>query len=89
MNYTYVYLPFQAEWHPLVDTIVAGRYPDPKLEGYVEDEPRSNDIIDADSGDIIAKLTDPGIKGIISVSDIFIRLLSRLRNVNSFYKLDS
>ncbi|QQP53215.1 DNA damage-binding protein 2, partial [Caligus rogercresseyi] len=38
--------PIIATWHPLVDLIVVGRYPDPKFEGYSKGEARSIDLID-------------------------------------------
>ena len=28
--------PIKATWHPLVDLVVAGRYPDPNFPGFIE-----------------------------------------------------
>ena len=58
----------QAHWHPLQDLIVVGRYPDKNFPGYVDNERRTIDIFDADSGKLVHQLYDPGATGLVSVS---------------------
>ncbi|KAM6960624.1 DNA damage-binding protein 2 [Aplochiton taeniatus] len=57
--------PIKATWHPTYDLIVAGRYPNEKI---CADDERTIDIFDANSGDLMCQLLDPGAPGIISVN---------------------
>ncbi|CAH1773007.1 unnamed protein product [Owenia fusiformis] len=60
--------PIKAQWHPLEDLIIVGRYPDPKFPGYTQGEKRTIDVFDADTGDVKCQLHDPGAPGIISLT---------------------
>ncbi|CAB4067705.1 DDB2 [Lepeophtheirus salmonis] len=60
--------PMIATWHPLVDLIVVGRYPDPKFEDYVEGEARSIDLIDPDKGSIEFQMSIPTDNRIASLN---------------------
>ncbi|XP_075783772.1 DNA damage-binding protein 2 isoform X2 [Pelodiscus sinensis] len=60
--------PIKATWHPRYDLIVAGRYPDPKFPGYTEDELRTVDIFDGNTGEMVCQLYDPNASGIISLN---------------------
>lgn len=57
--------PIKATWHPVYDLIVAGRYPNEKV---CPDDKRTIDIFDANSGELMCQLLDPGAPGIISVN---------------------
>ena len=63
-----IYIFFQAQWHPLEDIVVVGRYPDPKLPNYDPDETRSLDFFDAASGELLHQLEPSGQSGIISLN---------------------
>merc|ERR1719309_544190 len=56
----------EAVWHPLVDIVVCGRYPDPNFPGYEEGELRSVDMFNVDTGTCDHKLE--GMGGIISLN---------------------
>jgi len=60
--------PIKACWHPLIDIPFAGRYPDPALPDYVENELRSIDFFNPESGSPLLKLHQPGLDKIISLS---------------------
>ena len=60
--------PIKACWHPLADIPFAGRYPDPKFPGYVDGEIRSIDFFCPETGDNLLQLHQPGLPGIISLS---------------------
>ena len=59
--------PIKANWHPLVDLIVVGRYPDEKFPGYVKGELRTIDIIN-DDGAMQCQLNQPGLNKISSLN---------------------
>lgn len=52
--------PFKADWHPLEDIVVIGRYPDPKFPGYTPSEPRSVDFFDATDGSLLCQIQPAG-----------------------------
>nr|ACO14917.1 DNA damage-binding protein 2 [Caligus clemensi] len=60
--------PIIATWHPLVDMIVVGRYPDPNFEGFVDGEARSIDLIDPDKGTVEYQMTSPSENRIASLN---------------------
>ncbi|XP_028916023.1 DNA damage-binding protein 2 [Ornithorhynchus anatinus] len=60
--------PIKATWHPRYDLIVAGRYPDPKFEGFTPFELRTIDVFDGSSGEMVCQLYDPNSSGIISLN---------------------
>ena len=51
-----------------MDVVVAGRYPHDLFPGWVPGERRSVDVMDADSGAMLAQLTTPGTDKIISLN---------------------
>ncbi|KAL3861308.1 hypothetical protein ACJMK2_007344 [Sinanodonta woodiana] len=57
--------PIKATWHPLYDLIVVGRYPDPYL---CATDPRSIDIMDVVTGEIVCQLQDSEAPGIICLN---------------------
>lgn len=58
----------QANWHPLEDIVVIGRYPDPKFLGYQPTEPRCVDFFDASDGKLLYQLEPEGKNCIISLN---------------------
>jgi len=62
--------PVKAGWHPMVDLVVAGRYPDKAFPGTPADgsEPRSVDFFDVDSGAIVHQLVEAEINKIMSLN---------------------
>ncbi|XP_076445595.1 DNA damage-binding protein 2-like [Babylonia areolata] len=60
--------PIKASWHPLQDVIVVGRYPCKDFPGYTENERRTIDMIDADTGKMMCQLFDPSSPGIVSLT---------------------
>ncbi|KAL1123179.1 hypothetical protein AAG570_002266 [Ranatra chinensis] len=58
----------KASWHPLCDMVVVGRYPDPALPSFVEGELRTVDIFSAKTGKLMAQLSSPSCKGIMSLN---------------------
>ena len=62
--------PVRGTWHPLVDMIVAGRYPDPKFPGTIPDELRTIDFFDADTGSTEFQLHEPGLNMISSLNQV-------------------
>lgn len=60
--------PITANWHPLADLAVVGRYPDPNFPGYEEGEKRSIDLFCPESGKLLHRLHQPGLDKIISLS---------------------
>ncbi|KAF6214103.1 hypothetical protein GE061_011834 [Apolygus lucorum] len=60
--------PIKASWHPLVDLIVIGRYPDPSWPDY-ELEQRSIDIIDPKTGQCVLHLLSNQCKSIMSLNE--------------------
>ncbi|XP_022090418.1 DNA damage-binding protein 2-like isoform X2 [Acanthaster planci] len=60
--------PIKATWHPLYDLVVVGRYPDENFPSYQEEESRTIDVFDANSGDMVCQLLDPSVSGIISLN---------------------
>jgi hypothetical protein len=65
----------QASWHPLSDLVVVGRYPSPYCPDFTVGEKRTVDILDADTGRMVAQLHDPSTDRLVSVSvsNIFVR----------------
>lgn len=64
---------FQATWHPLQDLIVCGRYPDPAFPGSGK-ELRTIDVFDAESGDIVSQVYNPGTDGLCPVCTVYLNL---------------
>ena len=60
-----------------------GRYPDENLPGHVNGDQRTVDILHADSGAEVTRFSDPGVKGLISVSKLY-----SLIRPHFFYLLD-
>ena len=60
--------PVKAVWHPLVDLVVVGRYPDQAFAGTLPGELRTIDIFDADTGKIIYQKSEPGLNKIMSLN---------------------
>jgi len=60
--------PIRATWHPLVDLIVVGRYPDDKFPGYVKGELRTIDIMNPDDGTMQCQMSHPGLNKISSLN---------------------
>ncbi|XP_046633095.1 DNA damage-binding protein 2-like isoform X2 [Daphnia pulicaria] len=67
--------PIKADWHPLEDIVVVGRYPDPKFTGSQGmdtfnpgSEPRTVDFFDASDGELICQLEPVGQKGIMCLN---------------------
>ncbi|XP_067658160.1 DNA damage-binding protein 2-like [Haliotis asinina] len=60
--------PIKASWHPLLDLIVVGRYPDKTFPGYIEGERRTVDVFDASTGARVGQLHDPSAPGIVSLN---------------------
>ena len=60
--------PVRATWHPLVDVVVAGRYPDPAFPGTLPGELRTVDFFDPDTGDVMHQLSEPNINKIMSLN---------------------
>lgn len=58
----------QAYWHPLEDIIMVGRYPDPKLPGYEESDPRSVDFFDATDGQLMYQLESKSCQGLLNLN---------------------
>ena len=69
-------LTFQAHWHPLADLMVVGRYPDESLPGQEKGDQRTVDVIHPESGAEVIRLSDPGAKGLISVSIIIVSFVN-------------
>ena len=63
----------KAQWHPLHDLIVIGRYPDPNLKTNdpINDQ-RTIDVYDGITGRIVCQLLDPSAPGIVSVRSILV-----------------
>ncbi|KAH3828368.1 DNA damage-binding protein 2-like [Dreissena polymorpha] len=55
--------PFKATWHPHLDLIVCGRYPDKNFPGS-GNEPRTIDIFDAQDGRVVSQLYSRGADGL-------------------------
>ncbi|XP_071111867.1 DNA damage-binding protein 2-like [Haliotis cracherodii] len=60
--------PIKASWHPLLDLIVVGRYPDKTFPGYTSGERRTIDVFDANTGATVCQLHDPSAPGIVSLN---------------------
>jgi len=60
--------PIKATWHPLVDLVVAGRYPDPNFPGFIEGERRSIDIMNPDNGAMECQIVQDGYNKISSLN---------------------
>nr|CAH0102826.1 unnamed protein product [Daphnia galeata] len=67
--------PIKADWHPLEDIVVVGRYPDPKFTGSQGmdtynpgTEPLTVDFFDASDGELICQLEPVGHKGIMCLN---------------------
>ena len=60
--------PIKATWHPLVDLVVAGRYPDEKFPGYVSGELRTIDVMNPDSGAMECQISQDGVTKISSLN---------------------
>ena len=60
--------PIRATWHPLVDLIVAGRYPDEKFPGNVPGELRTIDVMNPDNGSMECQISQLGINKISSLN---------------------
>ena len=60
--------PIKATWHPLVDLVVAGRYPDEKFPGYVAGELRTIDVMNPDSGVMECQISQDGVNKISSLN---------------------
>jgi len=60
--------PIRATWHPLVDLIVAGRYPDENFPGYVAGELRTIDIMNPGNGNMECQISQLGINKISSLN---------------------
>lgn len=60
--------PIRATWHPLVDLIIAGRYPDEKFPGYVPGELRTIDVMNPDNGIMECQISQPGLNKISSLN---------------------
>ena len=74
--YNYLtYFPFKAQWHPLQDIIVIGRYPDDNCPGSTKSEPRTVDLFCSQTGKMLCQLLDSSAPGIVSVSCNFHRLV--------------
>ncbi|XP_046390032.1 DNA damage-binding protein 2-like [Ischnura elegans] len=58
----------KAQWHPLEDIIVVGRYPDPSMNDCVGDDLRAIDFFDAESGSLLYQLFRIGVSGIVSLN---------------------
>ena len=85
----YFYLFLRATWHPLVDMVVVGRYPDEKFQDFVPGELRTIDCIDADSGVNLLQLHEPGINKISSLNQVNKKNCSKTMKVfkKQFYKI--
>jgi len=60
--------PIRSTWHPLVDLVIAGRYPDEKFPGYVPGELRTIDVMNPDSGNMECQISQPGLNKISSLN---------------------
>jgi len=60
--------PIRATWHPLVDLVVAGRYPDENFPGYVSGELRTIDIMNPGNGSMECQISQMGINKISSLN---------------------
>ncbi|KAG8223696.1 hypothetical protein J437_LFUL004061 [Ladona fulva] len=58
----------KANWHPLEDIIVVGRYPDPAFKDPNVEDIRSIDFIDPGSGKMLHQLSQVGVSGIVSLN---------------------
>lgn len=58
----------QADWHPLEDIVVVGRYPDPKFPGSDGSEPRSVDFFDASDGKLLCQIEPSNRNGLMSIN---------------------
>ena len=60
--------PIRATWHPLVDLVVAGRYPDENFPGNVPGELRTIDIMNPGNGSMEYQISQMGINKISSLN---------------------
>jgi DNA damage-binding protein 2 len=60
--------PIKATWHPLVDLVVSGRYPDDKFPGTVAGELRTIDIINPQNGNMECQINQAGFSKISSLN---------------------
>ena len=60
--------PIKATWHPLVDLVIAGRYPDEKFPGYVQGELRTIDVMNPDNGAMECQISQEGFGKISSLN---------------------